>query len=52
LLANADVVRITKAVQTAKMLTVFYGASGLARYLPGGDYLTAQGALVREVARK
>jgi len=50
--ANADVIRITKAVQTAKMLTLFYGASGLARYLPGGAYLADQVALVRQVASK
>jgi hypothetical protein len=50
--ANADVIRVTKAVQTAKMLTVFYAASGLARYLPGGEYLAAQGTLVRQVASK
>jgi hypothetical protein len=50
--ANADIIRVTKAVQTAKMLTVFYGATGLARYLPGGAYLAAQGTLVRQVASK
>jgi hypothetical protein len=34
------------------MLTAFYGATGLARYLPGGAYLAAQGALVGRVASK
>jgi dienelactone hydrolase len=50
--ANADIIRVTKAVQTAKMLTTLRGATGLERYLPGGAYLSEQGALVREVASK
>jgi hypothetical protein len=50
--ANADIIRVTKAVQTAKMLAALYGASGLERYLPGGAYLSAQGSLVRQVASK
>jgi hypothetical protein len=52
LLANPDIIRVTKAVQTAKMLTLFQGATGLDRYLPGGAYLTAQRSLVRQVASK
>ncbi|HEY6879748.1 MAG TPA: hypothetical protein VI299_17090 [Polyangiales bacterium] len=52
LLGNANIVRVTKAVQTAKMLRVFYGATGLERYLPGGNYLSGQGSLIRQVATK
>ena len=36
----------------AFMLRVFYGVTTLDRYLPGGDYLPAQGAVVRQVASK
>lgn len=39
LLGDADIVRVTKTVQTAKLLTFFYGATDLADYLPGGSYL-------------
>jgi Chlorophyllase len=53
LFGNTDVVRVTKAVQTAKLLTVFYGASGLDRYLPpNGAYFAAQGALIKQLATK
>ena len=49
---DPDIVRVTKAVQTAKLLRVFYGATGLDRYLPGGDYLEQRGSLIRQVASK
>jgi pimeloyl-ACP methyl ester carboxylesterase len=47
---NADIIRITKTVQTAKLLTVFYGARDLSMYLPGGAYLTS--VPVRKVETK
>jgi hypothetical protein len=52
LLGNPEIIRITKAVQTAKLLRVFYGITTLDRFLPGGDYLRTQGAMVRQVASK
>jgi dienelactone hydrolase len=48
---NADVVRITKTVQTAKLLAAFYGGSDLLEYLPGGTYLKDE-AKVKDVQWK
>ena len=50
-LGNADIIRITKTVQTAKLLAFFYGATDLADYLPGGMYLKAE-AKVTQVETK
>jgi Chlorophyllase len=53
LFGNADVARVTKAVQTAKLLGAFYGATGVERYLPpDGAYFAQQGSLIRQLARK
>lgn len=49
--ANAEVVRITKSVTTALLLSRFRAVTGLDPYLPGGTRLAAE-PLVRETRRK
>lgn len=41
-IGDDNIIRITKAVQTAKLLQFFYGAEDLAKYLPGGEYLDGE----------
>lgn len=51
LIGDKDIIRVTKAVQTAKLLSVFYGAEDLAKYLPGGEYLKGEGKVTMNVSK-
>lgn len=48
---DADLIRVTKTVQAAKLLSVFYGAEDLAKYLPGGEYLKGEGKVTMNVSK-
>jgi dienelactone hydrolase len=52
ILGNAEVIRITKTVQTAKLLSVFKGVEQLENWLPGGAFLAEAAPLVTQVESK
>jgi hypothetical protein len=52
IVGDANIIRITRTVQTAKLLSLFFEAPEAKEYLPGGDYLEGQGSIVTRVLGK